>query len=311
MKASILAEKTPVTLGQRRVLPDRRRLPPSEDSFMYIRTLPLPLVCLLAIPACFTPNEDDELGGAASSSDGTPATEDDTGGDDASSATTTSATDDQGDADATDADTGGPEPTSGADETTTDAGDTDGTTTDAGDTEATTTDDDSTSETGMPVEDRIVFVTSEVHLGVIGQAADDVCQDAADAAGLPGTFSAWLSRGNASPSSTFQFSEGPYVRTDGAVLADNWDDVVDGELANAINRDENGDLAVGIAVWTNTAPDGTAIVGGANIGNCTAFTSFMNNQSAPIGRTTANSSEWTDYETQTCNGAAHFYCFQQ
>jgi len=99
------------------------------------------------------------------------------------------------------------------------------------------------------------------------------------------------------------------VLTTGEVIADDWDDLLDGGLDHAINRDETGVLAVGIEVWTNTSSDGSVLPGGT--GNCSNFTSVSGAQTGPIGRTTATNSEWTDYDTQPCSVPAHIYCFEQ
>lgn len=293
---------------------------------MHIRTLSVSLACLFVTPACFTPSDDSGVDGLTGSSDDTTATAE-SNGDDASSAASASATDDHGDADATDADTSATDPTDAtggtdptdptdgdtdattADATTTDA--TDATTTDAGETDTTATDDGTSTDTGMPVETRLVFVTSTSYLPITLPGASAACQSVADDAGVPGTFLAWVSYAGFEPASDFAQFDGQYVLSDGNVVADDWDDLVDGTLDHAINRDENGDLSNGIEVWTNTDDDGTVLVGGNSQQNCTAFTSTNVMQTARIGRTTASSDEWTDYAVQPCAVPGHFYCFEQ
>ena len=81
---------------------------------------------------------------------------------------------------------------------------------------------------GCPALKR-VFVTSTRYTGDLGgiPGADEKCQSHADAAGLAGTFLAWISDGVDSPATRFARSAEPYVRTDGTKIAEDWDDLVD------------------------------------------------------------------------------------
>lgn len=73
---------------------------------------------------------------------------------------------------------------------------------------------------------RIVFVTSQVYNGNLGglTGADAKCQAQAAAAKLPGTYKAWLSDSNGSPSTRMTKVAAPYVRTDGVMIAGSWSD---------------------------------------------------------------------------------------
>ena len=78
---------------------------------------------------------------------------------------------------------------------------------------------------------RRVFVTSEaVTGGSIGglAGADATCQRLADAAGLGGRYRAWLAEPLDWPEHSFTRSRAPYVRVDGAEVAENWTDLTDG-----------------------------------------------------------------------------------
>ena len=50
----------------------------------------------------------------------------------------------------------------------------------------------------------------------------------------------WLVPGAQAPATRFTQSVIPYVRTDGAVVANNWADLTDGTIQNPINVDEFG-----------------------------------------------------------------------
>ena len=114
---------------------------------------------------------------------------------------------------------------------------------------------------------KVVFITSDSYTGNMGGiiGADAICQNLADLAGVAGIFRAWLSDSTGvSPASRFVRSLGPYVRTDGEVIANNWADLTDGEIAVPINIDENGfspptfrSDASPWHTWSATRPDGT------------------------------------------------------
>ncbi|MBU1241251.1 hypothetical protein KKF84_15400 [Myxococcota bacterium] len=99
------------------------------------------------------------------------------------------------------------------------------------------------------------------------------CQNLANAAGLSGTFMAWLIDDTESPSTRFYLSNVPSVLTTGNVVAYNWTDLTDGAINRGINRTQTGALynsSMSIATGTNAA--GTAIAGT----NCQNWTSASN-----------------------------------
>ena len=93
-----------------------------------------------------------------------------------------------------------------------------------------------------PAASKQVFVTSKTYSlgfgGVVG--ADKQCATLATAAGLSGTFKAWISDSTTSPATSFAQSSAPYKQVDGTVIANDWADLVDGVLAIGIKVDENG-----------------------------------------------------------------------
>ena len=151
-----------------------------------------------------------------------------------------------------------------------------------------------------------VFVTSQVVDGMFGglEGGDSICNSQASAAGLSGTYRAWLGDGSAGPSVRFAQSPRPYVRSDGTVIANDWADLTDGTLAAPIDRNEFGESTSG-AVWTSVDVNGVAE--GAN--HCSGWNSISGN--GRQGLTTATSGAWTQDSTGFCMGAARLYCFEQ
>lgn len=88
----------------------------------------------------------------------------------------------------------------------------------------------------------LVFVTSTVHDCAFGglTIADAFCQARAAAAGLPGSYKAWLADANGSPATRMTHHVGIYQLVTGAVVAQGWNDLTDGTLASKIDRTEGG-----------------------------------------------------------------------
>lgn len=108
----------------------------------------------------------------------------------------------------------------------------------------------------------IMFVTSTSTDGGLGglRGADQLCGERARAAGLAGTFQAWLCDGTNSPATRSMRADVPYVRTDGAVIARNWTDLTDGSILHPINVTELGKSVYFTAPylpWTYVRADGT------------------------------------------------------
>lgn len=168
---------------------------------------------------------------------------------------------------------------------------------------------------------RTVFASSvpvNAFLDGVG-GADRLCQDLAWLEGYDGEFKAWLSDATTSPSDTFTRSSDPYVLVDGTKVADDWDDLTDGTLDHAIDRDEAGVKTVGSA-FTNTHPDGTVIEVGAGH-PCNGWMSASNDSGAMTGSLGSVIENWTRDIRYDCDGTpssappgdkvARLYCFEQ
>lgn len=166
---------------------------------------------------------------------------------------------------------------------------------------------------------KTVFVTSQTtpaNFGGVAQA-DKRCQDAATAAGLPGTFQAWLSDATTSPFERAGQSTVPYQLVSGVRIADGWDDLVAAGPAAPIDVDEHGqkiaDPTMSEVVWTNTGRDGRAESYSMASNFCAGWTNNAPEDSAVVGWLTKRmaADDWTFAVVQPCTGAARLYCFQQ
>jgi hypothetical protein len=173
-------------------------------------------------------------------------------------------------------------------------------------------------------EARIAFVTSTKHTGNLGGlvGADAICNMRAQAAGLPGTYMAWISTNLGTPNSRFLKSTVPYVSTGFAIVADNWTDLADGSLDTPIQFTESGAASVAgpNCIFNGgdnfrTARTGTFSNGLIATNTCSNFTSGTNGFTANVGVTTSNAGRWSNTTCSnglpTCDVTMPVYCFQQ
>jgi hypothetical protein len=160
----------------------------------------------------------------------------------------------------------------------------------------------------------MAFVSSSSHYGDALDGltgADTICQRLATAAGLPGTYLAWISDNTASPSTRFIQATVPYMMPDGTVIATSYQDRTDGTLAHAIDRTESGGTRTSVVqqAWTNTLSDGSAAglsPANSHCGNWHVGT-FGN-----TGSTLVADGGWTAIGNHPCEDAPRgVYCFQQ
>jgi hypothetical protein len=165
----------------------------------------------------------------------------------------------------------------------------------------------------------LAFLGSADHNGNFGglSGADALCQGLATAAGLPGSYMAWLSDTTGSPSTRFVRATVPYTLVNGTVVANSWADLTDGNIAHAIDRTESG-AEQSRQAWTNTKADGTpgSTRSGTPSGgqHCSNWTSdfFEDKGYLGIPATAVLDQRWTDFEERPCNNTDYrLYCFQQ
>jgi hypothetical protein len=155
-----------------------------------------------------------------------------------------------------------------------------------------------------------VFITSSGFAADFGGAlgGDAACQSVADDAGLGGTFRAWLSDSTTTPLARFTHA-GPYALVNGTVVADDWDDLVDGSIHAAIGIDELGQAIVPDATTVATATSADGTLQPFN-GNCQDWSTTSGGQIAGVGNE-ENMFTWSDSGATGCNVMFSLYCFEQ
>jgi hypothetical protein len=178
---------------------------------------------------------------------------------------------------------------------------------------------------------RRVFISSGQWTANLGGAlgADALCQSAATAASLGGTWMAWLSTLKDTPVTRFVHSTVPWKLLDGTVIANDWSDLTSGTLEHNIDRDEHNSLVMwsegngitmtsGIA-WTSTYIDGTSMLAHGSPYDCSGFTDGADNMMATPSATvgyigysgTYQQIWWTEAGNYQCFDVLSLLCFEQ
>lgn len=162
---------------------------------------------------------------------------------------------------------------------------------------------------------RRVFITDQTfdaNFPGLG-GADAHCQNEADAqtSTLGATWKAWLADATGSPATRFT-TGGFFFRLDGVVIANDFADLIDGTLDNAVLLTSKGIPAAGSGFcWTNVKAGGVA----DSTANCGNWTSTASSSVGNRGVHNATNVSWTQDGLQNCNpgtvAPAHLYCFEQ
>ncbi len=177
------------------------------------------------------------------------------------------------------------------------------------------------------VSPHLVFVTSTTHSGGFGGVlrADAICQARAQAAGLAGTYMAWIADANLSPATHMTRHLGPYRKTDGTVVAQGWADLTDGTLLAPIDRTELNVqlggigcnpgatcnfLCAGGEVWSNVDTAGNRRA----TGDCTGWTGVgVGTAGGTAGNNSLTDAQWTAGTCSSigCGSTLPLFCVQQ
>jgi hypothetical protein len=175
---------------------------------------------------------------------------------------------------------------------------------------ATPTTTPTPTATATPVFN-VAFVTSTTFTGDLrGQTgADTECATLATAAGLSGTWKAWLSTSTLDAVTKLGSARG-FVRPDGKPFADRVSDIKAGKILNPLTLDEAGIDDGFQEVWTGTTNDG--LVAGSS--TCADWTSTSMMVFGEVGVSTGGPGAWSDEggssgRSNSCSANSAFYCF--
>lgn len=136
-------------------------------------------------------------------------------------------------------------------------------------------------------------------------AGDAICAARAAAAGLSGTFKAWLADSMTSAVSRFT-GEGPWVRLDGVLVASSRLELTSGRLRTTLGVDEFGQYVGHEGAYTGASPSGAA-----SSPNCSDWTDASFSAQGVGGTVATAGRAWTWFGPATCAGYARLYCFEQ
>jgi len=181
-----------------------------------------------------------------------------------------------------------------------------------------------------PLRAMRVFVSSQVYTGNLGglAGADTKCQTVANAAGLTGTYKAWLSNATIAATTRLTHATIPYALVDGTIVANDWTSLTSGSLLHAIDLTELGTHSLGgtsvdcyfggtgMFAWTNT--DVTGLVANASqTSSCGGDWSSAGptNGGGPfgvVGIIGSSDAMWTvSCGSARCENTAPLYCLEQ
>lgn len=168
----------------------------------------------------------------------------------------------------------------------------------------------------MSVAPKRIFITKATYSGNLGglQGADQKCQDAATAANLGGTWTAWLS--SSTKNAIDRLGDvGPWYLVGGNTkVFDSKAAVTSANPMTAILSYEDGTAVSGTReTWTGTQKNGSVYLDGSNNPvTCADWTSGGMDNSGSMGHVQSTLPEdWTSGGTGRCDQALSLYCFEQ
>jgi hypothetical protein len=141
------------------------------------------------------------------------------------------------------------------------------------------------------------------------EVADGRCNEAAEDAGLPGNYRAWLSTSAVYARDRLAGARG-WVRTDGQPFADTVDDIAGGRILTPPLLDEKGHEVVSSASdMPEAVPTGTNAFGLVDPGlNCREWANDEMSATT-IGYTVGTTALWTAALNMNCGPPMRLYCF--
>lgn len=159
-----------------------------------------------------------------------------------------------------------------------------------------------------------VFISSSSYNGDLGglTGADQSCQAVADSSVLSGTWKAWLSDSVTNVNDRFTHSNYPYILIDETTkIADDWTGLTTSGLLSMINTNEKNKTVSSVSVWTNTNSDGLNIFNDPNY-ICNDWSTKNSKILANFGiNNLYTTSQWSNFDSATCNTRKRLYCFEQ
>ncbi len=181
---------------------------------------------------------------------------------------------------------------------------------------------------GEKLSKKLAFVTGTRHNGNLGgiAGADTICNNCASAAGLEGTFKAWLGDSDSGPVDNFTKDQSVIYRLVNGEFVGTWPDLVEAavtgppkSLLNPISMTEQGDMVTGY-VWSNVSQgksiDSEVGPNKSDQTSCQNWTSPSNGTGYVGDATSVDGLRWSwslyiGEEPPGCSTEFRLYCFEQ
>lgn len=156
------------------------------------------------------------------------------------------------------------------------------------------------------VQPNFMFVTSTTHTPDLGglSGADAICQSRAQAAGLPGSYRAWLSTSMINAINRLGSASG-WMLTNGHPFANATGDLAAGKVLWPPAVDEAGAQQPSSFVWTGTQGNGSSNTDGA----CSDWTTASSSAFATLGTTLGVTDSWSADAAVACTEPLRLFCF--
>lgn len=157
-----------------------------------------------------------------------------------------------------------------------------------------------------------VFITRDRFNGNLGglTGGDTKCADAATAAGVTGTWKAWLSSSTVNAIDRL-VDVGPWVDMQGTTAFASKSAITTSGPSTALWYDERGMFLSSENIWTATNSQGTYQWGVIMAPPCDEWTSTSMQAGARVGQVGRTGDAWTSHSGTTCDQTAHLLCFEQ
>lgn len=144
-------------------------------------------------------------------------------------------------------------------------------------------------------------------------AGNSICQNLAYTAGFSNAdkYVAWLSSDAEDAIDQLQW-QGPWVRPDGVLIAENLNDLTDGSLSSSITQTEKGDYLSGL-VWTGTGMAGRGYDNANSpLPSCENWGNASTTVKGRYGESNDTIYKWTDSGDlpNGCDMESHLYCIE-
>lgn len=174
--------------------------------------------------------------------------------------------------------------------------------------------DETTTLEDVSVKNKRIFITERsFSIPEIKslQNADSLCQSSADEKELKGNWKAILSSSEESFKNRIDFDDNTkyYLVDDKTLIAESWEDLLDGTIVTPIFMTERMQITKNTLVWTGSLPNGSYAMAQGSCGDWTEYDT--KGQSAAFGNASRSDLAWISFGIAwECDSRMSLYCIE-